>query len=57
MTQVVNEVEDLLHTPNERSPATAGDEGERAGHDGTMSEAVLTGNVRRVEVGAAAQHP
>ena len=51
MTQVVNEVENLLHTPSERRPTTGGHEDERTGHDGAMSEAVLTGNVRRVEVG------
>ncbi len=47
------EVEDLLHTPTERRPANAGDEDEdgRSNRDGTMSEAVLTGNVRRVRTG------
>ncbi len=45
------EVEDLLHTPSERRPANAGDEDGRANRDGTMSEAVLTGNVRRVRTG------
>jgi phosphate transport system permease protein len=51
VTQVVPEVEDLLHTPTERRPPTvAADEGAGT-HDGaTMSEAVLTGNVRRVQM-------
>ena len=51
MTQITREVEDLLHTPSERRPAAGGDEDRRTRHDGTMSEAALTGSVRRVQTG------
>jgi phosphate transport system permease protein len=46
----VTQVEDFLHAPSERPSVVVGaDQDGRTRDDGAMSEAVLTGNVRRVQ--------